>query len=252
MFGLDQSLAHLAHGAPALLVIVVAVLLGLRHASDPDHLVAVTSLIAGGAERRVRRAGLLGLIWGLGHATSLVALGLPIVFFQRFLPESLRRAAEVAVGLVIVALALRLLRRWKQRAFHAHTHRHGGDTVHRHLHAHDEASGHEHTHRPLAVTRSPLCAYAIGLVHGMGGSASVTVLLLAMVRDEVLAAISLLVFAFCTAASMAVLSTAFGYAIVRAPSGRALGRVGPILGSASLAFGLWYALGAAGTIAYPF
>jgi high-affinity nickel permease len=226
---LDQSLAHLAPGAPMLVVVGIAVVLGLRHASDPDHLVAVTSLIAGGGEGRLRRAGLLGLVWGVGHATSLAAVGLPIILFQRVLPESFRQAAEVAIGLMIVALAVRLLRRWKRGAFDAHA----------------------HARRLPAGTRSPAFAYGIGILHGLGGSAGVTVLLLAMVRDEVVAAACLLVFAACTALSMAMLSTAFGYLLVRT-RGLALARVAPILGSASLAFGAWYVLGAAGAIAFPF
>jgi high-affinity nickel permease len=72
---LDRWLAGNAHGAPLLVVIGLATLLGLRHASDPDHLAAVTSLIAGEDERRVRRAASLGLAWGLGHATTLALCG---------------------------------------------------------------------------------------------------------------------------------------------------------------------------------
>src|SRR3954464_8987294 len=109
MSGLDDQIAGLGHGAAFAIVAAVAILLGLRHATDPDHLTAVTALVAG-HERDTRGAGRLGLAWGLGHATSLFPLGVPIVLFRSYLPEPLQMGAETAVGIVIVVLALRLLR----------------------------------------------------------------------------------------------------------------------------------------------
>src|SRR3954466_10233507 len=98
MFGLDDKIAALGTGDAFLIVIAVAVLLGLRHATDPDHLTAVSTLIASGEEQSGRRAGILGLSWGLGHATTLVAFGLPIVLFDDYLPDPVQQGAEVMVG----------------------------------------------------------------------------------------------------------------------------------------------------------
>jgi len=168
VFGLDDRIASLSDGTTLLVVIVVSIALGLRHASDPDHLAAVTTLIASGKERAARRAGALGFTWGLGHATSLFAFGLPIVLYRAYLPEAVQRLAETAVGFLIVGLAVWLLVRWRRGVFHAHAHLHGDDA---HAHAHPHALA--HTHPPK--TRSPLGAYAIGVVHGMGGSAGVGV-----------------------------------------------------------------------------
>lgn len=91
MFGLDERLAAAADGASIWVVIVVAVLLGLRHATDPDHLAAVTTLVASGEERAARRARELGLAWGLGHAVTLFAFGLPIILLGTVLPEWAQR-----------------------------------------------------------------------------------------------------------------------------------------------------------------
>src|SRR5881409_427240 len=113
MFGLNTWIAHFSDGATLVLVVVVAVVLGLRHATDPDHLAAVTTLIATGKERTKRLAARLGLAWGLGHATSLFAFGLPIVLFKTYLPEGVQRGAETAVGFLIVGLAVWLLLRWR-------------------------------------------------------------------------------------------------------------------------------------------
>ena len=79
MFGLDERIATFSNGTTLLIVVAVSVLLGLRHASDPDHLAAVTTMIASGKERAARRAARLGFTWGLGHATSLLVFGLPVI-----------------------------------------------------------------------------------------------------------------------------------------------------------------------------
>ena len=108
MFGLDEQLAQLGDGAVFGVVVLVAVLLGLRHATDPDHLAAVTALVT--SDRAgARRARRMGFTWGLGHATSLFALGVPIIVARAYLPETAQTAAETTVGVIIIALALRLL-----------------------------------------------------------------------------------------------------------------------------------------------
>src|SRR3954470_18703078 len=101
MFGLDNWIASFSDGATLALVCVVAVVLGLRHATDPDHLAAVSTLLAGTRERATGAAARLGLAWGVGHATTLFAFGLPIVLFKSYLPEAAQKAAETAVGVVI-------------------------------------------------------------------------------------------------------------------------------------------------------
>jgi len=93
MFGLDDWISSFSDGTTLLIIVVVAVILGLRHATDPDHLAAVTALLAGKKDRGVREAVKLGSFWGAGHATSLFALGLPIVLFKAYLPEPVQAGA---------------------------------------------------------------------------------------------------------------------------------------------------------------
>jgi hypothetical protein len=236
MFGLDEGIAGLGTGQTVAIVIAVAVLLGLRHATDPDHLTAVSTLLAGERDdgTGARRAGRLGLVWGAGHATTLFLFGLPIVLFDAYLPGPIQSAAEAAVGVVIVALAVRLLARWRRGALrpgHSHPHARGG--------------------APLR-TRSPLQAYGIGLVHGIGGSAGVGVLLLAAIPDHVEGAMALAVFATFTAVSMALASTSFGWVLQRGAVRSAYAAIAPVVGVASLAFGVWYALGAVRAVPYVF
>jgi high-affinity nickel permease len=224
MFGLDDKIASFSNGTTLVVVLGVAVLLGLRHASDPDHLAAVTTLIATKREDAARRAARLGFTWGLGHATSLFVFGLPVVLYRAYLPKPVQSGAETAVGAVIVVLALWLLIRWRRGVF-------------------GERRGHLHVR-----TRTPWQAYAIGVVHGMGGTAGVGVLLLASISDHALAVAALALFAGCTALSMALLSTGLGAALGHGFARRSFARLAPVLGVLSLAFGVWYALGAQGAL----
>jgi ABC-type nickel/cobalt efflux system permease component RcnA len=244
MFGLDDWIASLSDGTTLLVVCAVAVVLGLRHASDPDHLAAVTTLLSGD-RRSARGAGRLGLAWGLGHATSLFCFGVPIVLFKAYLPEGVERASETVIGVVIVALAVWLLIRWRRGLFHVHVHAH--DRTHVHGHVHPARHGHE---APKARTARQ--AGAIGLVHGMGGSGGVGVLLLATIHSHAVAVVALGLFAACTALSMALLSTGFGLALASRSVARSFNRLAPALGGASLLFGVWYALGAQSLLPYYF
>jgi ABC-type nickel/cobalt efflux system permease component RcnA len=149
-----------------------------------------------------------------------------------------------------VILAVRLLMRWRRGLFHAHPHAHADGPPHRHLHSHADGYVHEHSHN--MALRTPLSAYGVGLVHGVGGSGGLTLLLLSTIQIPSEAIAALLIFAAGTAISMAMLSTAFGLAIAAGPIRRNFERVAPVLGVLAAAFGAWYALGALGIVAYPF
>ena len=233
MFGLDDWIAGLSEGASVGIVLFVAVLLGLRHATDPDHLAAMTTLVASGREKAARSGARLGAWWGLGHGVTLVVFGIPILLAERYLPERLQQGAETAVAVLIVFLALRLLVRWRHGYFDLHAHPHP-DQDHRH------------------GVRTPFGAFGIGLVHGMGGSAGVGLLLLARIPDETVAVASLLLLALFTAVSMAVVTAGFGLTLSVRRVAAASNAVIPALGVTSLTFGIWYAAAAWSLAPYPF
>jgi high-affinity nickel-transport protein len=248
VLGLDERIAGLGGGGGVAIVLLLAVLLGLRHATDPDHLTAVSTLVMSERDRRAGRAALLGLAWGLGHATTLLALGVPALLVRRELPGGVERIAEAAIGVVIIALAARLLLRWRRGYLHTHAHRHGG-RWHAHPHAHEgetaHAPGAPHGHpHAEALGRSPLAAYAIGTLHGVGGSAGVTLLVIAAVPQREARLLALVLFASATAGSMAVLSAGFGRLLGRLPSRPRMAALTPAFGSIGLAFGVWYTLAA--------
>ena len=231
MFGLDDLIASLSDGTSLALVALAAVLLGLRHATDPDHLAAVATLVASRREQALRRAAGLGLSWGLGHAATLFVFGLPIVLFEASLPPRVQQAAETSVGVLIVALAMWLLLRWHRGVF-------------------DPVAGKPGRH--VRRERTPLGAFAVGLLHGTGGSAGVGVLVIATVDNPSTAAAALAILALFTAVSMTLLTAAFGRTLATRSLARSFHRVAPVLGTTSFAFGVWYALGALSLAPYYF
>ncbi len=231
---LDRTLSGLFDGAPLLVALGIALVLGLRHASDPDHLVAVTSLVAadGGDTRRAAR---LGVWWGAGHASVLVVVGLPLIFLKSSLPGWLERGAEKAVGAVILVLALRVMLKWLRGDYRADAHEHsGGHNRRRHLRR--GAGG----HRPVKA-RTPHPAFGIGLLHGLAGTGAVVLLLIAALPTKLEAAAALAVFAPASLASMALCTTAFAWLLTR-PALQPLYRTVliPALGAFGMLFGLWY------------
>jgi high-affinity nickel permease len=231
----DAWLEGLFAGAPFVWVLVIALLLGLRHASDPDHLVAVTSLVAADGGD-VRGAARLGAWWGFGHAGALVALGVPLILFKSEMPAWLERGAETAVGVVILLLALRIILKWLRGDFRAGRHEHPGTASgHRHLRRGEAV---EHPHRPVRSRRQAL---GIGVLHGLAGTGAVAVLLIAALPTELEAAATLAVFAPMSVISMALCTTGFAWLLTRRvidPVYRTV--LIPAFGIFGLMFGSWY------------
>jgi high-affinity nickel permease len=235
---IDLWLEGLFAGSPFLVVLLIAVLLGLRHATDPDHLVTVTSLVAadGGDTRGAAR---LGAWWGIGHGSTLLVTGLPLIFFKSQLPTWLETGAETAVGVVILLLAGRVVLKWLRGDFRAASHSHHtepGRGGHRHVHR--AAEGAEHPHRRV---RSPQQALAIGLLHGLAGTGAVVVLLIAALPSQLEAAAALAVFAPMSVLSMALCTTAFAWLLTRRLIDPIYRKVLiPAFGMFGLMFGAWY------------
>ena len=228
---IDTWLSQMFEGAPLLVALGIALLLGLRHASDPDHLVAVTSLVAAeGSDHR--DAARLGTWWGLGHAAMLLLIGLPLIIFKSELPTWLESGAEKAVGVVILVLAARVLWKWAHGDYRSTPHVHGTEG-HRHLHREDA-----HPHNQV---RTPAQAFGIGVVHGLAGTGAVVLLLIAALPTQLEAALALAMFAPMSVISMTVCTTAFAWVLTRdavEPLYRTV--LIPLLGVFGLMFGLWY------------
>lgn len=228
--------------------------LGLRHATDSDHIAAVSALVA--RHRRLGTAWLLGAAWGLGHSATMLAVGGALVLFKLAIPARAGLAMEFSVGLVLIAVgALNLAGKGPlATTSHAHIHDHA-DPAHGHAHAdaHEAAGPHAHLHvhegvlerlRQHAKEAGPsqlLRSLAVGLVHGLAGSAAAALLVLAAIPEPRAAVAYLLVFAAGTLAGMLILSALMEASFLGL--GRAWPRAGrwasTTAGLASVACGLW-------------
>ncbi len=228
----DTWIASLLAHAPLLGALLLAAVLGLRHATDPDHLAAVTALVADRG-RDVRAGARIGAWWGIGHAVVLLGLGMPLVLLEATLPAWLEAGAEHLIGVVIAVLALRLLWGWRHATRRATSHRHPPAVPHRHVHEGDHAHSRART-GPQAL--------AIGALHGLAGTGTIVLLLIASLPSAGQALAALAVFAPMSVASMVLCTSAFSWVLTRPQLAPAAGRtLIPVIGVFGFVFGIWYA-----------
>jgi len=199
--------------------------LGLKHATDADHIVAVTTML--GKERRLLRSCWIGAFWGVGHTLSLMIAGLLVVLFKTPISESTAIWLETAVAVMLVILGGRVL----FQSFHKHEHFHGGAT---HTHWHLEGPHTDWKHfglRPVAV----------GLVHGAAGSAALTLLVLSTISSTWTALVYILIFGVGSVIGMLGISLLIALPISWASSRMtaAVGRIQAMAGAFSCVFGVY-------------
>ncbi len=189
----------------ALSILVVGLLLGMQHATEADHLAAVATL----ATRQTSLAQTLrqGVAWGIGHTLTLMLFAGAVLVLGQVISPRLEQALETAVGLMLVVLGADVLRRLVRDRIHFHVHRHDPDTAHVHAHSHrgeglHAASAHRHAH----PRDWPLRALAIGVMHGLAGSAALVMLSLQSVPSVALGLGYIVLFGVGSIAGMALLS----------------------------------------------
>jgi len=233
----------------ALPLLGLGFVLGLKHATEADHLVAVSTIVS--EHRSVWRSAAVGGLWGLGHTASLFAAGAVLIALRVRIPEGVATALELAVALMIVLLGTRILYLVLRgrRDVHVHAHTHGGRT-HTHLHFHGPRDAHaaagqtvSHAwHRGLWGWRP----VAVGAVHGLAGSAALTLFVLTEVLrggSRLVGFAYLLVFGVGSVGGMLLMSTLIGLPFVL--TARRFRRIDTpvrlLAGAASVLFGLYYA-----------
>jgi high-affinity nickel permease len=215
--------------------------LGLRHALDADHVAAVSTLVA--RERGLVRSCLLGAFWGAGHTLALLGAGIAVIGFKLTITPGVEAALERAVGLVLVLLGGQVLLRTVGGILaHAHDHTHDGVT-HRHAHLHLRSPDAAHVHL-VRLGRRP---FLVGLLHGLAGSAALTLMVLGTIPSPIAALVYLLVFGVGSTAGMLLLSGLVGLPVALAASEahRLQAAIQGIAGIGSAALGLWMLAGPA-------
>jgi sulfite exporter TauE/SafE len=218
-------------------VLAFGFVLGLKHAVEADHLAAVSAIVS--ERKSLWSSSLVGGLWGIGHTISLLIAGVVVILFHFEIGERTERALEFMVGLMLVALGANALRKLARGGHvHLHTHRHGG-REHIHPHVHDGAPETEpQTHHGLRLSPRPLF---VGMVHGLAGSAALTLLVLSTIPSPAVGLLYLVVFGVGSAGGMMLMSALFGlpFYLTAARFARAHLAVRGLAGLFSLGLGLF-------------
>lgn len=235
--GVETSLSTFA-------VLGLGLAFGFKHATEVDHVVAVSTIVS--EHRSVFKSALVGGLWGAGHTISLVIVGVLVLVFRVAIPTPVARWLEFGVALMIIMLgALALLRVLRKRAeVHLHRHSHDGQS-HVHIHFHENKTRHEgidapHSHAISQIGFKPLL---VGAIHGLAGSAALTLLVMTQIHSVSLGLLYLGVFGLGSTLGMLLMSGLIGLPF--ALSARRISSLNygmqTIAGTLSIAFGLWYA-----------
>lgn len=218
---------------------------GLKHATEVDHVVAVSTIVS--EHRNILRSTLVGGLWGVGHTASLVVVGMFVLALRVAIPEGVSNWLEFCVALMIIGLGASALTRALRARTDAHIHQHCHDQVsHVHIHFHERGTAHtaakaaSHRHAVSGIGLKPLL---VGAMHGLAGSAALTLLVLTQVESTALGLLYLAVFGIGSILGMLLMSGLIGLPF--ALSARRLSGVNyglqTVAGALSVAFGLWYA-----------
>lgn len=197
-------------------LLLLGLVTGLRHSMEADHVAAVSTIVATTTgQKRLRRAPLLGLMWGLGHTATLFVAGLIVLLFAISIPEKVSGRLEFGVGLMLIFLGATTLTGFSfgkflrgilgrgQRHSHEHVHKDSGLV---HSHDHDHHSEHRHGHKSLVV----------GMIHGMAGSGALMLVVLSTINSIPLGLAYIAIFGAGSIASMAAMSALLGLPFSRA------------------------------------
>jgi high-affinity nickel permease len=244
-------------------ILAVGFFLGMRHATDPDHVIAVTTIVSN--QRNSMRAALIGAFWGVGHTVTIFLVGAGIILFNLVIPVRVGLSMELSVAIMLIILgvvnvagflrsmpAASIDPQVEEKVVHSHSHAHG-KYIHSHPHTHEpEVHFHVLDHTPLAwmdriLGRNSLYQYlrpfVVGVVHGLAGSAAVALLVLTTIRNVHWAIAYLLVFGVGTIAGMMLITMSIASAFTMAGKGRQKfsRRLALASGVLSLCFGLFVA-----------
>lgn len=199
-------------GAALLTALGLGFVLGLKHALDPDHVVAVSTMVS--EHRTLTRSSLLGAVWGVGHTISLLVVGLLVIGLRLTIPDRVAMSLEFAVAVMLIILGANLLRKSLRFDIHTHAHAHASDGAHQphaHLHVHAPGGHHHDGEHLLKQAQRPLL---VGLVHGLAGSAALMLLVLTTIPSPLLGLAYIGVFGIGSIIGMLIMSSMIGLPFV--------------------------------------
>ena len=207
---MEEQLAELG----LLAALVLGLLLGSKHSLDPDHVVAVSTIVS--EYRNPLRSFWVGVSWGLGHTTTLLIIGIVIIALRLTIPERMALLFEFAVGVMLVALGAQVIYSFRKKKVHQHAHGHE-DEAHQHFHSHAQSRDHTPEHHDTHGIGKPFLrkkSYLVGTVHGVAGSAALTLLVLASIESPIVGLAYILLFGLGSVLSMGIMTVIIGLPFV--------------------------------------
>ena len=207
---MEEQLAELG----LLAALVLGILLGSKHSLDPDHVVAVSTIVS--EYKNPLRSFWVGISWGLGHTTTLLIIGIVIIALRLTIPERMALLFEFAVGVMLVGLGIQVIYSFRKKKVHQHAHGHE-EEAHHHFHSHSKSPEHVPEHHNTHGIGKPFLrrkSYVIGLVHGLAGSAALTLLVLASIESPIAGLAYILLFGLGSVLSMGIMTVIIGLPFV--------------------------------------
>jgi len=202
-------------------------LIGLRHAFEADHVVAVSTIVS--QTKSLKASSIFGAIWGLGHTTTLFVIGLLILLFKLTIPNRIALSLEFLVGIVLVILGIDVLRKIVKNKIHIHKHQHHSSR-HAHFHSHLQTKSHTHPH-----ARS----FTVGLIHGLAGSSALMLLVLATTSSVSQGLLYIALFGLGSILGMLLMATLIGLPfLLTSKFDRLNNTIQGLAGATSIAIGL--------------
>ena len=194
--------------------LALGIILGIRHSLDPDHVVAVSTIVS--EYRNPLRSFWVGISWGLGHTTTLLIIGVVIIALRLTIPDRMALLFEFFVGIMLVALGAQVIYSFRRKKVHQHAHGHQ-EAAHEHFHSHAQSPEHRPEHHEAHGIGKPFLrkkSYLVGTVHGVAGSAALTLLVLASIESPLAGLGYILLFGLGSVLSMGVMTILIGLPFV--------------------------------------
>jgi ABC-type nickel/cobalt efflux system permease component RcnA len=219
--------------ASLLSILALGFVLGIKHAIEPDHVIAVSTIAS--QSKKLLRSSLAGVFWGIGHTATLFIIGVILILMKGEIPEKWAMSLEFLVGIMLVYLGITTILSFKN--VHVHEHEHDGEK-HKHFHSHTHSGEHEHKpHQHVSYLKSVF----IGLIHGLAGSGAMVVLTMSTVKSTWEGASYILIFGAGTVIGMLFFTTIIGIPFVLSAKNFSLNKtLSQITGAISTAFGIYY------------
>jgi ABC-type nickel/cobalt efflux system permease component RcnA len=230
-----------------LAILSVGLVFGLKHATEVDHVVAVSTIVS--HHKNVFHSALVGALWGAGHTASLLVIALIVLTLRVAIPEQVSGWFELGVAVMIVCLGISALRRALRKNADVHVHQHSHDGLsHTHVHFHEKETRHApaaHSHHSHAVSRLGWKPVLIGMMHGLAGSGALTLLVLTQINSSLIGFLYVATFGVGSIVGMLLMSGLIGlpFALTSQKLTHLHQSIQTVAAILSIGFGIWYAYG---------